>query len=577
VFRAFRVKENPIIVLTKKRRIMSSSSATRSFLALLFLPMGSQLLLLQVSAFSSQLSSSWGVGRLSPRTIAPPPLQVASATPAQDEEFELEEFDEDDDFEFDLNDALAKKEEWEQELQRLARTSSQDPRAVAEAQKIFDQYFEAYVMSEDSTFWPHVGIYNLLIETHAYSKEEMGADEAERILSRMEDSSISTVARPNEETYLEVMDAWAMRKKPDKAEAIIQRAKEQYDAKPNEAVPVSIEFYNKLIKAYGLAGLTEKAEELFEELLDEESSDVPFRANYKSWVQIMKCFASQKEGPEKVQELFRRMLKEFRVGGNEEYRPRTNIYNVLIRSLAFKKGGAAEAEEMLYEMIDQYNNGDSEMLPNADTFRNVILAFKTRSDAGTAVKVEKLIQIQEGLQKTTGSEDLHLDGRSYSAALSVMSRSKDAKKASRAKRIMEKMENDRDVKPTGWNYYTLLSACAFTRGSAEENFEAFQIAVNTLKFMRASEEYQPDSGSYGMFLKACANLMPPSRKRDEVVENVFRKCCSVGLLTEFVLNEFEQAASEELQLEVLGGFLEDSVKLPDEWSVNVLEDIRHQR
>ena len=555
---------------------------SRSFgTILLFLSLSSQWFK-NIDAFSSRSSGSWGVEKPSlTKLIRTTPSyrhrpDVSSAQSVQDDdEFEIEEFEDDEDsLDFDIEDLLAKKEEWEQELQRLAKTSNQDPTAVEKAQQIFDDYFEAYVMSEDSALWPHVGIYNLLIETHAYSQARNGAEEAEKILSRMEDSSISTTAQPNEQTYLNVMDAWAMRKNPDKAKAVLERAQEQHEAKPEMTTPVSIEFYNKLIKSYGLAGETDKAEELFEELLDDESSTQPLQANYKTWVQIMKCFASRKDGVEKVQTLFRRMLKEFRMG-KEEFRPTTTVYNVLIRSLAFKKGGAAEAEEMLYEMIDQYSNGDEEMIPNAETFRNVILTMKTRADAGSGVKAEKLIQIQEGLQKTSGSEDLKLDGRSYSAALSVIARSKDSKKAVRAKRMVEKIEKDESVNPKVWTYFTLLSSCAHTIGSPEENFEAFQIAVDTLQFMRASIDFQPDSGCYGMFLKACANLMPQSRKRDELVENVFRKCCKVGLLTEFVLNEFERAASEELQLEILGGFLEDSVKLPDEWSSNVVEH-RHR-
>jgi hypothetical protein len=42
-------------------------------------------------------------------------------------------------------------------------------------------------------------------------------------------------------------------------------------------------------------------------------------------------------------------------------------------------------------------------------------------------------------------------------------------------------------------------------------------------------------------------------------------------VNDFVLNEFEKASSEALQLEVLGGFLEDDVRLPEEWSANVVE------
>ena len=72
-----------------------------------------------------------------------------------------------------------------------------------------------------------------------------------------------------------------------------------------------------------------------------------------------------------------------------------------------------------------------------------------------------------------------------------------------------------------------------------------------------------------MFLKACANLMPESPKRNAVVENVYWKCGGNGLVNNFVLNQFEWASSKALQLEILAGFFKDDVHLPQEWSQNV--------
>ena len=519
---------------------------------------------------SSRAKNSWGLTHLA-SSKEHSRLAVSVTTQDQDLEFEGLEFEEveNDDDDFDYEGLPARKEEWDAELRRLSRSSAQDPKAVAKAQAIFDSMFEAFVMSEDSSMWPNVDVYNLLIETHAYSKSLLGAEEAEMILSRMEDDSVETIARPNLETYLNVMDAWAMRKNTENAHAIVGRLEKRFaDTKEPEFQP-TVEVYNKLIKAYGIVGDFEKVEALLEQLLGEDSEKL--RANNKTWVQSMKAFATQEGGVDKVQELFRRMLTEFR-NGKEEYRPTTSAYNVLIRALGQQRGGAVEAEAMLYEMIDQYNGGDEEMCPNAETFRNVILAFKSKSKpgAGMASKAQTLLQIQEGMYKASGNQDLKVDARVYNVALSVIARSKDAKKASKAKRIVDKYEKSKDeaLAPTVFTYFTLLSACAHTEGDAEEKFVAFQIAVDTLKFMRETDEYAPDSGCYGMFLKACASLVPSSHKRDGMVENVFRKCGNVGLVTDFVLKEFERAASEELQLEVLGGFLADGVRVPEEWSIN---------
>jgi pentatricopeptide repeat protein len=539
---------------------------------------------------STRQSGSWGISEQNTcRTKTPLDISTrlpVSVTPTatdnvvddgeedeeEDDEMINELLDDDDEEEYDYDELLAHKQEWMNELGVLAHTSAQDATAVTRAQELFDQLFQAYVTTEESTMFPTVDVYNLLMETHAYAKSKDSADNAENILSRMEDPTVEFVARPNLETYLTVMDAWAMRKHPEKAQAVLERLEQRYAETKDESVRPSVEAYNKLIKAHGMAGDVDTAESIFRELLEKEGEQ---KANYKSWIQTMKAYAPRKDGTEKVQALFEEMTKAHRMG-EEEYLPKTEAYNTLIRALGQTQSGAEEAEAMLFDMINQFRNGDEGMRPNADSFRNVLVAHsRRRNNPVSGAKVEHLLQIQQGLYGTTKSEDLKVDARLYNVALGVIARSRDPKKAPRAKRIVEKMKKSQDMlSPSVRSYYTLLSACAYTEGAPDENFAAFQIAVDTLKEMRESQNQDPDSACFGMFLKACANLMPESRKRDAVVENVFRKCCSEGLANDFVLQEFERASSETLQLEMLGGFLDDDVRLPKDWGRNVVETSR---
>lgn len=514
---------------------------------------------------SCRTQTCWGITHQTKANFLQTSLAVSSSPEKNAVEDDVEEynFDEDDEEEYDYDELLSKKEQWMQDLKRLSRSSSQDPKAVGKAQAIFDEMFEAYVLTEESSLWPSVDVYNLLLETHAYSKSEGGAEEAEKILSRMEDDSIEFIARPNLETYLNVMDAWAMRKNPERAQTILERFEKRHDETGDESLKPAVEAYNKLIKAYGIAGDAEKAKSIFRDLLEKGGEH---KANYKSWVQTMKAYAPLKDGTEQVQSLFEEMKKAFRMG-EEEYLQKTDAYNVLIRALAQKADGAEKTEAMLFEMIERFRDGDEYLRPNADTFRTVIAAQQRRKQVSGA-KVEQLLNIQEGLFATTKKDDLKLDGRTYNLALKVIARARDSNKAIRAKRIFDKMKVDGE-NPSVRSYYTLLSACAYTVGNPAENMEAFQLAIDTLKELRESLDREPDNACFGMFLKACGNLMPENKKRDAVVESVFQKCCSDGLVNDFVLNEFERASSEALQLEILGGFLEDGVRLPEEWSRNV--------
>jgi pentatricopeptide repeat protein len=294
--------------------------------------------------------TGWGITQTKPHFLETR-LAVSTSPAAAENEVEGDIDDDDvEDEEYDYEELLSKKEKWIQDLERLAHASSEDRNAVAQAQGIFDEMFDAYVTTEESAMWPTDNIYNLLIETHAYSKAEDGGDEAENILSRMEDDSVEFIARPNLETYLKVMDAWAMRKNPEKAQAILERLEKRYSETDDESLKPAVEAYNKLIKAHGMVGDVEKAESILRDLLE---NDAELKANYKSWIHTMKAYAPLKDGTEKVQSLFDEMLKAYRMG-EEEYKPTTEAYNVLIRSIGQKPDGAAKAEAMLFELIEQF-------------------------------------------------------------------------------------------------------------------------------------------------------------------------------------------------------------------------------
>lgn len=512
-----------------------------------------------------------------------------------DDEIDDDDYDE---ITYSQEELLAKKEQWMKDLARLSRSSARDDSAIDKALSIFDEMFELYVRTEESTVWPNTEVYNLLIETHAYSKAYDSAERAEALLDRMEDPENDFVARPNFATYVNVLDAWAMKENPAKARNVIDRLEMKYKETKNEELRPSVEIYNKMIKAYGIVNSFEQAEEIFRTLLDMEDGS-PLKANYKSWIQIMKAYAAEPVGRKKTQALFKEMVSAYRAG-EEEYKPKAEAFNCLLRAIAHKPTGAEETETLLFKMIEKFRTGDENARPNSESFRLVIQAQLKRKNS-IGAKIEQLLEIQEGLYENYPVAELLPDRYTFSKALSVISRCKDIKKAKRAQRIFEMMKSHTEdgQGPLVRDYQSVISACAYTNDTPEGNMEAFQIAVDTFNELRNEakklkqkklEANENDtttnaaaastatattlsltSGCYAMFLKSCANLMPSNNnpKRDMVVDSVFQQCCSEGLVNDFVLNQFERAASESLQLERLGGFLDDDVRLPLEWSMNV--------
>jgi pentatricopeptide repeat protein len=489
-----------------------------------------------------------------------------------DDDLFLEEVDDDDDYimEFTPAEAEAKRQAWMQRLRHLARSSNRDDTAVTKAQAIFDEMFETYIEQEDSIFFPDVQVYNLLLETHAYSKAEDGAEQAETILQKMETAGSDNpyVVKPNEESYLNVMDAWALRKRPDKVREMIQQLQENEN--DDEDLQPTINAYNKLIKAHGIAGDIEEAEELFRSLLDEEDDELP-PADHKTWVQMMKAYLNQGFASH-VEDLFQEMSES-----DENFEPQTAAYNVLIRAIG--ESHPKNSEALLYDMMERFRKGEQNVKPNADTFRNVLLAYNSdpkKQYASTLVaKLDQLLQIQDSfltLHGDDGDEPWKPDERLYNTVIGIIARSKDNQKATRIKRMIDRFEKASDPSLEALSRFnaSLLKACAFTDGTAEEKLAAFQIALGVLGELRkGSNGMELDVSTAGMFLKACRNLMPEGSKRDEVVQSVFDDCCSRGIVGDFVVNELEMLLSGSMQLELLGGFIEDGVRIKKEWRRNV--------
>lgn len=513
--------------------------------------------------------ASWGLPRFSlATTCGESIIQLSSSTQSLTEGDEIE-LDED---EYDLEN-IRSFADYHQELTLLARTTSKDPTAVAKATAVFDNMFEAYVMTEDAGLWPNTTIYNLILEVHAYSTSTEGAQHAQDILQRMENPETEGIARPNLESYAKVMEAWAKRKQPDRVEQVMDRIESS-----GLHLQADTYIYNRLIRAYGMAGQADKALAVLETLLEAADEDPDnestLNPNYKTWLYVMRAFAQPQHtetGVATIQSLMEQMALGFRQG-QEDWQPGFEIYNALLRALSYQKGKAKEAEGILYKMIEQYKQGAEEMRPNAESFYNVIQAYRRVSDAGVAFKVEKLLELQEALRDGDDST-LKPSARTYNAAMAAMSRARDPKKALKSKRLLDRMKDlyqdgDDSFAPTLSAYRSLLNACAYTDGEPQDKLAAFQIAVDTLKELRESDALEADCVVYSLFLRACANLMPTTRKRDAVIENVFLKCCKDGLVSDGVLADFENGASDELQLKILGGFLADGVQPPAEWSRN---------
>lgn len=247
-------------------------------------------------------------------------------------------------------------------------------------------------------------------------------------------------------------------------------------------------------------------------------------------------------------------------------------------ALAAIRAGPQKAEAMLFELIERFrSNGEDHVKPNAGTFRAVLLAYKNtiRGKAGKqiAAKAEQLLQIREGLKAASAAASSAVDEIALAEiAMGMISRSKDPRKTVRVHRILSKHLSAGGLATQRMHKLVLEAAASTTSGNAEEKLEAFRIALDVYKEFREDGDgggSAMNGSVVGLFLRACHRLLSNGQKRNDVVRAVFGEARDRGLVSGFVLGELDTAASEDLQLELLGGFVVDGVNIPEAWKRNV--------
>jgi len=158
-------------------------------------------------------------------------------------------------------------------------------------------------------------------------------------------------------------------------------------------------------------------------------------------------------------------------------------------------------------------------------------------------------------------------------------RSGKSDKAERAFNLYQEMKRlykagNKRLRPNVIAANAVMNACAYTVGDIRHQNRAVELAHKILKDLEQSPFGNPDQVTYGTFLKVCAQQMPDSHTRQQIVEVLFRKCCRDGQVGNLVLHQFQSMASPELFQDLVGRSIHEYVRmedLPKEWWCNVVE------
>ena len=198
----------------------------------------------------------------------------------------------------------------------------------------------------------------------------------------------------------------------------------------------------------------------------------------------------------------------------------------------------------------------------------------------------------------SGSSDVRPDHCSFNTLINAISKSQREGKAEKALRVLRRMDRlyragYKYARPNEMTYTSVLNSCAFTFVENDlSKRKALDVAIFTLEELQESHYGNPNHITYGMFLKACSNLMSNDDERwRRVVEPVVEQCRRDGCVGELVLKQLQDAAPDHLyqsliaEVYVRDGNIDDKMwkgkmnvvkfsDLPEEWRCNVRENKR---
>ena len=474
---------------------------------------------------------------------------------------------------------------------------------------------------------PDVRSYTKAMNAIARQATINSGDDAEILLEKMKsmfaaathtDPEYAASIKPNTYTYTAVIQAHANSGavgSPERAEALVERMIDKYQ-RGDDSVRPTAKTFNAIIHAYGKARNAERAAAVFHRMEKLYESGVtvakPNAINYNALITAWaNCdLPDSAQRAEAVLEKMENMYKK----GDKALKPTTVSFNAVIDAYAKSgEGNAAQkAEELLRHMYVLYEAGNVEAKPNTRSFNSVINAWAKSGDPNAASNAAELLELMEEKYEEGDTEvrpDVHsfcttINGTFANAALHLFpivikftlcvsifsichvayARSGLSDKAERASNLYNDMKKlylagNQHVRPNVVAVNAVLNACAFTTTGDDIRLQnrVVEIAHSILKELEQSPNVfgKPDQVTYGTFMKTCANQMPDSHTRQQIVEILFKKCCKDGQVGDLVLQQFRSMASDELFQQLIGRSKSDASlrieDLPKEWSCNVVE------
>lgn len=466
-------------------------------------------------------------------------------------------------------------------LNALANVAHEGVGAAKKAEAILTRMHQQYQESDrkNNIIKPNTRCFNIVIKSHANSREPGSGNRALLLLELMQDMATkggNTDVVPDTFSYNTVLKALGNCRQAKKAHEVLERMEKEFENGNHRVRPDTIS-YNTVIRAYaksGSKGSGKAAEKILNKMLTLDNKRV--RPDTSTYTSVVKAW-TENGGTgyaRRVEGIVDALEKKSKQKGNKHVvKADTTIYNALLDAWAksYEWGSAQRCEEILSKMESMYRSGIERVKPNTSSYTCAIVAYAKSREVDASKRAEKILSRMESISNS-GNLNVRPNVVSYTAVINCIARSKESRKAFKAMSILQRMEEqyrlgNTSARPNVLAYNNVLNACAYTSGDREEKEEAFKVACIIFDEIRTSDYLRLTHVTYGTFLAACGNLMPVSDMRNKLVEATFRRCCHEGLVSDLVIRHCKRRTSKDMFIGLMNDVQES--ELPSKWTRNI--------
>jgi pentatricopeptide repeat protein len=388
------------------------------------------------------------------------------------------------------------------------------------------QTFEEYIQ------YNKVRVINSLLTCLSRSNRKEDIEEVEQLFWKLftQKPSATDTLSPDATTYLILISAAAKLRRPDKAEAALQRL---LDAGVNGQLDMNVtnEHVTTVVSAWARSNHPNKVKQInallakMEALSRSENND-NLQPSLETYNALLSCYTDG-------QQLFagsqaEKILMELQaraLAGDKRYLPDKITYTTVIKALA-RHGLSERALRVLDEMYNDFQSGNEKARPDLMTYNTVLTSFaKEKRAKDGAVKAAKFFETMKELA-TSGFID-KLDAVSYSSLIHACANSKQgernvlaeaAEKAFRDMQAAYKKGNE-SLQPTHMLYNGLLNVWA-KAGRPDRAGDILREMY--LDFQGGNLKARPDVTSFNTLIKALAfsKLPEAGEQAEEIVQRM---------------------------------------------------------